>query len=73
MEFDRKKYRTIADVRELYPISEKTIKKMVKDGDLPAPKVVRHGTRTFRHYPDEWVVKLAEFVTPRAAEGDIGG
>lgn len=70
LKFDGKKYRTIAEVREKFPISEKKLKKMIAEGLLPAPAEICQGTRTFRHYSDEWVAKLAELVAPRAATGD---
>jgi hypothetical protein len=73
LKFGDREYRTIADIRERFPISEKKLKKMIKDGVLPAPKEIRHGTRTFRYYPDEWEAKLAELVDPRPADGGTNG
>lgn len=59
LKFDDKEYRTINDVKTAFRTSEKTIRKLIEQGKLPEPKSEIYGTRTFRHFDDDWM-KAAE-------------
>lgn len=53
--FDGIEYRTIEDVKQAFRTSEKTIRNLVNSGILPEPKTEARGTRTFRHFDDDWM------------------
>jgi hypothetical protein len=58
LEFEGVQYRTIDDVKRTFRVSERTIRKMIDRREVPAPPVVQHGTRSFRHFDDPWVEKF---------------
>lgn len=58
LQFDGKTYTTIQDIREHFRVSEKTIRKWIKDGRLPEPEIIRVGTRKFRHFTPDWIQAL---------------
>lgn len=69
LSFEGVDYPTIADVKKRFPIAEKTIHKMIADGRVPAPELVKQGTRTFRHFSQEWQNELAKIIGPRNGKG----
>ena len=73
LEFEGRSYTTISDIKERFPISEKKLKQLIRDKVLPEPEEIRHGTRTFRHYSDDWQGKLADIVAPRRNGLSEGG
>jgi hypothetical protein len=72
LEFEGKTYTTISDVTARYPVSVKKLKAMVRDGHLPEPEHIEHGTRVFKHYPESFLTALGKIVKPRGG-GDGGG
>jgi hypothetical protein len=72
LEFEGKTYTTISDVTARYPVSVKKLKTMVRDGQLPEPEHVEHGTRRFTHYPETFLAALGKIVKPRGS-GNGGG
>jgi DNA-binding transcriptional MerR regulator len=69
LKFDGIEYRTIADVKERYKVSEKSLKRWIKQGLLPPPKVEARGGRPFRHYTDRWCEALATFLKQKRGGG----
>lgn len=69
LNFDGVEYRTIADVKDKYHVSEKSLKRWIAAGYLSSPQIESHGGRTFRIYTDEWCVKLAEFLEKKKMNG----
>ena len=68
MIFEGVSYDTIADVKKRFPVAEKTLAKMIADGRIPPPEVIKYGTRTFRHFSKKWQAQLAKIVRPRNTE-----
>ena len=73
LEFEGRTYQTISDVTARFPISVKKLKQMIKDGQLPPPEEIEHGTRRFTHYSSEWQAELAKKVKPRGGNGGNNG
>lgn len=73
LEFEGRIYTTISDITKRFPISEKKLKQLIRDKILPEPEEIRHGTRTFRHYSEDWQAQLANFVAPRRGVALDGG
>lgn len=65
LQFDGKNYRTIADLKEQFRVSEKTVKNMVRKKEIRPPKTVVYGTRRFLHYDDEWVADFAKLLAKK--------
>jgi len=65
--FDGIEYRTIADVKEQFKVSEKSLKKWIKEGHLPEPRRKLKGGGPFgtttkigvRNFPDSSLEKGA--------------
>ncbi len=73
LEFEGKSYPTISDVTARFPISVKKLKQMIRDGELPQPEEIEHGTRRFIHYSAAFQDALAKKVKPRGENGGSNG
>jgi len=67
LEFNGTVYPTIEDVKRRFRVAEKTVRKLIDNGVLPAPKVVTVGTRTFRHFTDEWMAEFSKYLDGKKA------
>lgn len=67
LEYDGRTYRTIQDVKDRYKVSEKSLRRWAKAGLIPDPDVGAQGGRIFRHYSDEWCLKLEQFLNSKRA------
>jgi hypothetical protein len=64
--FEGVEYRTIADVKVLYKVSDKSLREWIKKGLIKEPEIVSHGGKVFRHYTDAWCSELQNYLAKKA-------
>jgi len=63
--FGGNSYRTIADLNKQFKVSEKTLKNMIKRGEIREPKVEVIGTRRFRYFDDAWIEEFRRLLAEK--------